>query len=146
MSRYHWLRKRYSLAMPDSNAHTLQIAQIAFQAFAHGLACGEWSPFLEKLSDDFTFWFPAGPFKGLNHGRERASEFFKLVSVVFPEGLTLTVLQITSNPTTIVFEVRSQGTMLGHPYENQGAIAFEVRDHKICSYREYLGVIFQLGT
>jgi ketosteroid isomerase-like protein len=55
------------------------------------------------------------------------------------------VQQTTSNPTTVVFEVRSQGSMLGYPYENQGAIAFEVRDDKICGYREYLGVVFQLG-
>jgi ketosteroid isomerase-like protein len=130
--------------MPDASPKTVQIADRAFQDFAHGLACGDWSPFLDQLSDDFTFWFPAGPFKGLNHGRERASDFFKLVSVVFPEGLTLTAVQTTSNPTTVVFEVRSQGSMMGHPYENQGAIAFDIRDDKICAYREYLGVVFQL--
>jgi ketosteroid isomerase-like protein len=64
---------------------------------------------------------------------------------MFPDGLTLTVQEITSNPTTVVFEVRSQGYMLGKPYENQAAIAFEVRGDKICAYREYLGVVFQLG-
>ena len=130
--------------MLEASSQTIQIAEHAFQAFADGLAYGDWSAFLEHLSDDFTFWFPAGPFKGLNHGRDRAKEFFKLVAVVFPEGLMLTVQQITSNPTTVVFEVRSQGSMLGHPYENQGAIAFDIKDDKICAYREYLGVIFQL--
>lgn len=131
--------------MPEASSKTLQIAESAFQAFSHGLASGDWSPFLDQLSDDFTFWFPAGPFKGLNHGRERAKEFFNLVSVMFPGGLSLTVQQIASNSTTVVFEVRSQGSLLGHPYENQAAIAFEVRDDKICAYREYLGVVFQLG-
>lgn len=131
--------------MSEASFETLQIAENAFQAFSRGLASGDWAAFLDQLSDDFTFWFPAGPFKGLNHGRERAKDFFEVVSGVFPEGLTLTVQQITSNPTTVVFEVRSTGIMVGHPYENQAAIAFDVKDGKICTYREYLGVIFQLG-
>jgi ketosteroid isomerase-like protein len=130
--------------MPEATPETLQIAKDAFQDFSCGLASGDWSPFLSRLSDDFTFWFPAGPFQGLNHGREKAREFFTSVAQVFPEGLTLTVQQITSNSTTVIFEVRSQGSMFGKPYQNQAAIAFEVRDGKICSYREYLGVVFQL--
>jgi ketosteroid isomerase-like protein len=131
--------------MPEINSQTLQIAEIAFQAFARGLAGGDWSSFLEVLSDDFSFWFPAGTFKGWNYGREKAKEFFASVSSIFPEGLTLEVLQIVSNSTTVIFEVRSQGLMLGKSYQNQAAIVFEVRNDKICSYREYLGVIFQLG-
>lgn len=131
--------------MPEASAKTLQIAEIAFQAFSHGLTNGEWTPFLEQLSDDFAFWFPAGPFKGWNYGRERAQEFFALVSQLFPAGLTLTIQQIGSNPTTVVFEVRSQSSLMGQPYQNQAAIAFEVKDDKICGYREYLGVVFQLG-
>lgn len=131
--------------MSEASTETLQIAKDAFQDFSYGLEGGDWSPFLNQLSDDFTFWFPAGSFKGLNRGREKAREFFASVSRVFPEGLTLIVQQITSNPTTVVFEVRSQGSMLGYAYQNQAAIAFEVRNGKICAYREYLGVVFQLG-
>lgn len=131
--------------MPEASPETLQIAKDAFQDFAAGLADGDWAPFVSRLSDDFTFWFPAGPFQGLNHGQERAMEFFTSVSRVFPVGLTLTVQQITSNSTTVVFEVRSHGAMLGHPYQNQAAIAFDIKDGKVCAYREYLGIIFQLG-
>jgi ketosteroid isomerase-like protein len=131
--------------MSEANSETLQLAKTAFQAFSSGLASGDWLPFLSLLSDDFTFWFPAGPFKGLNHGRERAGEFFASVSRVFPDGLTLSVQQIMSSATTVIFEVRSQGELLGQPYENQAAISFEVKQGKICSYREYLGVVFQVG-
>jgi len=131
--------------MPEANAQTLKVAEEAFQAFAQGLATGEWSPFLDKLSDDFTFWFPAGPFKGWNQGQEKAQDFFALVHLMFPDGLTLTVQQVLSNATTVLFEVRSQGTMKGQPYENQAAIAFDIQDNKISSYREYLGVVFQLN-
>ena len=35
--------------------------------------------------------------------------------------------------------------MMGHPYENQGRESHSnIRGDKICGYREYLGVIFQL--
>ncbi len=128
----------------EASSETLQVAYQAFQALANGLAGQEWEPFFSQLSDDFTFWFPAGPFQGWNYGRERAREFFSSVKQFFPYGLTLTVQQITSNATTIVFEVRSQGVMGERPYENQAAIALEVRDGKIASYREYLGVVFRL--
>lgn len=131
--------------MDAASSKTLQVAEDAFQAFSQGLASGDWSLFLGQLSDDFTFWFPAGPFKGLNHGREKAKVFFESATRVFPEGLTLAVQQTTSNPTTVVFEVCSRGVMLGQAYENQAAIAFEVRGDKVCAYREYLGVVFQLG-
>lgn len=131
--------------MSEASPETLRIAKDAFQDFSRGLASGDWSPFLDRLSEDFTFWFPAGPFKGLNTGKEKAREFFSSVSQVFPGGLTLTVQQIVSSATTVIFEVRSQGSMLGHPYQNLTAISFDIRDGKICAYREYLGVIFQLG-
>lgn len=131
--------------MTSTSPKTLKVAQAAFQDFSHGLATGDWSRFLACLSDDFTFWFPAGPFKGQNSGKDRAQAFFALVSKVFPEGLTLTLERTFSTDTTVLFEVRSQGLMLGHPYENQAAISFDVAGDKICGYREYLGVIFQIG-
>jgi len=123
----------------------MKIAQAAFQDFSEGLASGNWTPFLNYLSEDFTFWFPAGPFKGQNTGKDRAQAFFAMVSKVFPQGLSLTVERVMSDGDTVLFEVRSQGLMLDHPYDNQAAISFDIRDDKVCGYREYLGVIFQLG-
>ncbi|MEO0989045.1 MAG: nuclear transport factor 2 family protein, partial [Cyanobacteria bacterium J06639_14] len=101
--------------MTSSNPAPLSIAQGAFRDFSHGLATGDWSGFLDWLSDDFTFWFPAGPFQGTNTGKDRAQAFFASVSKVFPEGLSLTVEQVLTNESTVLFEVRSQGKMLGHP-------------------------------
>ncbi|MEL7430511.1 MAG: nuclear transport factor 2 family protein, partial [Pseudomonadota bacterium] len=77
-----------SIAMSNvTNSRTMEIAQAAFQAFSQGLASGEWSAFLACLTEDFTFWFPAGPFKGQNTGKDRARDFFMMVSKVFPDGL-----------------------------------------------------------
>ena len=130
---------------PSANTSIVDVAQAAFDDFSSGLIQGEWAPFLEHLTPDFSFWFPAGPFQGHNEGIETMTQFLTSVSRVFPEGLTLTVLNTLTNDNTVLFEVHSEGKMLGQPYENQAAIAFDVRGDKICAYREYLGVIFQLG-
>lgn len=118
---------------------TLEVAQQAFKHFQHGLATGEWQQFIALLTDDFSFWFPMGEYHGLNTGKERAIAFFEYVSQAFDGGLTLSLDRITSNETTVVFEFRDEGLMRGEPYKNRVAVSFDVRDDKICSYREYFG-------
>ena len=125
--------------MTTESANTLAVARQAFAHFEHGLATGEWQAFFDMLTDDFSFWFPLGQFKGLNVGKARAIEFFNYVAEVYSEGLTLTLDRVTSNETTVVFEFRDQGLMWGKPYKNRVAVSFDVRDDKICGYREYLG-------
>lgn len=115
------------------------VAQTAFQYFTHGLETGDWQPFLEMLSDDFWFWFPVGPYHGLNIGKKRAMEFFEYVAQTFPEGLVVSLDRMTSSETTVVFEFCDQGTLRGEPYKNRVAVSFDVRADKICGYREYFG-------
>ena len=121
------------------NQNTMEVAQQAFGHFTHGLATGEWQPFVDMLSEDFSFWFPVGPYHGLNVGKERAIAFFQYVSETFNQGLVLTLDRVTSNETTVVFEFRDEGVMRGEPYKNRIAVSFDVRGNKICSYREYFG-------
>jgi ketosteroid isomerase-like protein len=126
--------------MKNTSENTLKVAQQAFEHFTQGLETGEWQAFLDMLTDDFTFWFPMGKFQGLNTGKERAKEFFEYVSEAFKPGLKLTSLDsITSNQKTVIFEFRDEGNLLGQPYKNRVAVAFDVRGDKICSYREYFG-------
>lgn len=125
--------------MTTESAHTLAVAQQAFAHFEQGLATGDWQAFFDLLTDDFSFWFPLGQFRGFNVGKTRAIEFFNYVSEVYSEGLTLTLDRITSNETTVVFEFRDEGLMRGKPYKNRVAVSFDVRGDKICGYREYLG-------
>lgn len=124
----------------NSAARTMQVAQKAFEHFKHGLAKGEWQPFLDMLSDDFTFYFPTGKYQGQNVGKERAAEFFRYVSTVFPEGVRITeVLRVTGNERTVVFEFKDEGTLRGEPYKNRVAVSLDVCGDKICAYREYFG-------
>ena len=125
--------------MAEGSQNTLNVAHQAFEQFTHGLATGEWQPFVDMLSEDFTFWFPIGKYQCLNVGKERAIEFLEYVTETFSPGLSLTLDRVTSNETTVVFEFRDEGLMWGQPYKNRIAVSFDVRGDKICSYREYLG-------
>lgn len=125
--------------MTEREHLTLEIAHQAFGHFTHGLATGEWQPFVDMLTEDFTFWFPVGKYHGLNTGKERALEFFNYVTETFSPGLSLTLDRVTSNETTVVFEFRDEGLMRGEPYKNRIAVSFDIRGDKICCYREYFG-------
>jgi ketosteroid isomerase-like protein len=126
--------------MTESSENTLKVAHQAFENLHHGLATGEWNLMLDILTEDFTFWFPVGPYHGLNVGKERAKAFFDYVSEVFGQTIRLTSLErVTSNETTVVFEFRDQGMMRSEPYKNRIAVSFDVRGDKICGYREYFG-------
>ncbi len=125
--------------MAEMQPDTMEVAQRAFGHFTQGLGTGDWNQFLGMLTEDFTFWFPVGPYHGLNVGKERADEFFKYVSEAFSQGLSVTLDRITSNETTVVFEFRDEGLLRGEPYKNRIAVSFDVRDDKICAYREYFG-------
>lgn len=125
--------------MAQRENHVLEVAHQAFGHFTHGLATGDWQLFLDMLTEDFTFWFPLGPFHGLNVGKERAREFFQYVSEAYSQGLFATLDRVTSNETTVVFEFRDEGLLRGEPYKNRVAVSFDVHGDKICSYREYFG-------
>jgi hypothetical protein len=90
--------------MTESSENTLKVAHQAFENLHHGLATGEWNLMLDILTEDFTFWFPVGPYHGLNVGKERAKAFFDYVSEVFGQTIRLTSLErVTSNES---FEIR----------------------------------------
>ncbi|MDJ0577263.1 MAG: nuclear transport factor 2 family protein [Xenococcaceae cyanobacterium MO_234.B1] len=126
--------------MTEGSENTLKVAHQAFKNLQHGLATGEWNPMLDMLTEDFTFWFPVGPYHGLNVGKKKALAFFQYVSEVFEQTIRLTSLEhVTSNETTVVFEFRDEGMMWKEPYINRIAVFFDVREDKICGYREYFG-------
>ncbi len=126
--------------MVENSENTLKVAHQAFENLQHGLTTGEWNPMLDMLTEDFTFWFPAGSYHGLNVGKERAKAFFTHVSEVFGQTIKLVSLEsVTSNDTTVVFEFRDEGMMRNELYKNRIAVSFDVRGDKICGYREYFG-------
>jgi ketosteroid isomerase-like protein len=126
--------------MDNTTSNTLKVAHQALKNLQHGFTTEDWMPMLEMLSEDFTFWFPVGPYQGLNVGKKKAESFFHYVSEMFGRTLKITSLErVTSNETTVVFEFRDEGMMRGEPYKNRIAVSFDVRADKICGYREYFG-------
>ncbi len=121
----------------------LEDGKRAFERFAKGLRTGDWEPFLEILTDDFTFTFPAGAFQGVNVGKERAREFFLYVSSLFEGGLETEVQRITYSGSTVVFELNSQGSLRGQPYKNQVAVSFDLQGDRVCAYREYFSLVYR---
>ncbi|MFM6197494.1 MAG: nuclear transport factor 2 family protein [Planktothrix sp.] len=133
--------------MEAEASYTLAVAQEGFERFKQGIAMGQWEPFLEMLTEDCTFSVPASSYKGSNQGKTRLAQFLNYATEsVFKKGLTLTLQRITYNETTVVFEVISKGEMWGKPYQNQAAIVFDIQGDRICSYREYLAIIYTLPS
>jgi len=128
------------LVMTPNQQKTLEVAQKAFSHLTHGLATGEWEEFLNMMTDDFTFWFPVGQYHGLNVGKQKTKEFLEYVSQSFKGGISITSIErITSSETTVVFEFRDEGKLQEEPYKNRVAVSFDIREDKICAYREYFG-------
>lgn len=119
-----------------------QVAEEAFVDFRAGLATGDWTPFLARLSDDFTLHFPLGRFQGENRGKERAEEFFRFVSQAYPDGLEIEeMIAVTAEDDRVVFEFKDRGLLRGQPYHNVVAVAFEICGEQVCAYREYFGLV-----
>lgn len=125
-------------AMSDIPFTPLDIAQPAFQDLIHGLATGQWQAFLDRLTDDFVFWFPAAPFQGENIGKPRAAEFFHYISQEFNRSLIITPEQITYSDSTVVFDLRTENPTANPPVTGRAAISFDIRDDRICALRQYL--------
>jgi ketosteroid isomerase-like protein len=130
--------------MSDAAARTLDVAKRAFELFRSGLGSGNWQPWLDVLTDDFSFRFPMGRWRGEHRGKEDAAEFFAYVRQVYPEGLQLEVDRVTVNEGTVVFEFRDWGMLAvpGQPpreYRNRVAVSLDVREDRIAGYREYFG-------
>ncbi len=119
-----------------------EVAEAAFEDFRHGLATGEWQPWLDRLSDDFTFRFPFGRWQGTHRGKDTAAEFFAFVRKVYPQGLFVTEIErVTAEDDRVVFEFHDEGMMRGAPYANFVTISLDVCGEKICAYREYFGIV-----
>jgi len=118
-----------------------RIARQGFEHFRQGLATGEWDAFLAMLSDDFTFRFPVGDWRGVHTGKDKAREFFQYVRKVYPDGLTVTNVQsVGISEHTVLFEFQDEGMLRGEPYNGHVVIAFDSDGEKITHYREYFGV------
>lgn len=120
-----------------------EILEYAYQKFLDGWATGNWQPFLDLLSDDLIFQYPAGVYKG----RHLASEG-KPAMVAWANAHKEAGDRIQITPSLSVFQddwgiftANSIGTYNGEPYDGNEAYFLRVQGHQIVEYREYIGDI-----
>ena len=118
------------------------IATHAFHLFAHGWATGDFQPYIDMLADDVEFSFPEGEQGGHFTGKEGRLKMIAKCKAHADSGERLTLHpphHITSNGTTTVFEFVAEGMLVSGFYRGEIAIALEVKEGKVCGFREYYG-------
>ncbi len=121
---------------------TLNIAQQAFTAFAQGWATGDFQPFLGMLTDEFSFWYPYGTYRGKFTGQAGKAQIIAKCHEHTQAGDRLTFSpphHVTRSETTVMFEFECEGVIDKAPYCGQIAIALDVKDEQISGFREYFG-------
>jgi ketosteroid isomerase-like protein len=121
---------------------TLKIAQYAFAAFVQGWATGNFQPFLEMLTDEFTFWYPYGKHRGKFSGQAGKAQMIAKCHDHAQAGDRLAFRpphHITHSDTTVMFEFECEGVIDKEPYQGRIAIALDVSDERISGFREYFG-------
>lgn len=121
--------------------HNIDIALKAFMALAKGHKAGSFDDYLEMLTDDYTFFAPVGEFRGKNVGKEKAQQFYRAITDAKTDFVFSEPVRITAGENTVVIEFTDEGTILGNSYFNRIASSFDIREEKICGYREYFGDI-----
>ena len=120
----------------------LNIAQQAFAVFVQGWITGDFQPFLEMLTDEFTFWYPYGNHRGKFTGQAGKAQMITKCHEHSKAGDHLTFSlphHITSSDTTVMFEFECEGVINQESYQGRIVIALEVTNEKISGFREYFG-------
>jgi hypothetical protein len=120
----------------------IDVALKAFQALAKGHKKGSFDDYLALITDDYVFYAPVGEFRGKNVGKERARQFYKLITDAKADFVFSEPLRITSSGNTVVIEFTDEGTLMGNHYFNRIAASFDINaEGEIYGYREYFGDI-----
>lgn len=124
------------------NPNTKRVALKAWQLFIAAWDTGEWQPFLDMTTDDFEFYFPAGPHAGLHQGRNGKRMLVEWANFQQTNGTRLNSVTVhtTIGGNMAVFESSAESIPAGS-YRNYEAIIFEVRGDKISALREYWNVL-----
>ena len=121
--------------------NNIETALLAFRYLAEGHKAGSFDNYLSLLTDDYTFYAPAGEFRGMNVGKQRAKQFYDAITAAKADFIFSDPLRVTNNDDTVVIEFTDEGTIMGFPYFNRISASFDIKDGKIYGYREYFGDI-----
>lgn len=136
---YMYKRIRLSKFVPRMGGPE-SVARRAFEAFRAGLLGGDLSAYYDLLTDDYTFWFPSGNYKGENKGKANAMQFYSFVLSVLKFSKIELERVYSDGGSWFMFEFQDEGTLRDAPYQNRVVIGLQVRGQQICGYREYFGL------
>jgi ketosteroid isomerase-like protein len=120
-----------------------EVLEDAYQEFISGWATGNWQPFLDLLSDDLIFQYPAGTYRGRHLALKGKPVMLAWANAHKDAGDRI---QITPSLTVFqddwgIFTAISVGTYNGEPYDGNEAYFLRVQGNQIVEYREYIGDI-----
>lgn len=125
------------------NQPSHEILENAYQQFLNGWATGNWHSFLNLVSDDLIFQYPAGIYKGRHLAPEGK---LKMVAWANAHGSAGDRIQIIPSLKLFqddwgFFSANSIGTYNREPYDGNEAYVLRVRGNQVIEYREYIGDI-----
>jgi len=132
-----------SLKVAPVDEQALDVAIEAFRGLQRGAATGDWSGFLERLTDDVRLIIPlpvsAGVtgLEGLNVGIDRARQMFRSHHEERNGIVRLDCKRIAANGPLIVFESRIEGDLADGPMASGLVFIFEIADGKVAAMYEY---------
>jgi ketosteroid isomerase-like protein len=122
----------------------LMTAQQGLTAFMQGWGNGDFQPFLELLTDEFTFWYPYGKHRGKFSGYEGKAQMVAKCHDHSALGDRLkfnSPHHVSSGNANVMFEFECEGVISNKPYHGRIAISLDVSGDKISGFREYFGDI-----
>ncbi|RDI55175.1 ketosteroid isomerase-like protein [Nocardia mexicana] len=119
-----------------------RVADRAMDAFDTGWRSGDWQPFLQMLTPEFSFWFPDDPARGRFEGVEgrRAIEEWTRFHGRNGNRVQGTRLRVRADGNHVSYEYESRGISESTAaYRNWELIIVEVRGDRISALHEYWG-------
>jgi hypothetical protein len=132
----------HELTVTAPSAETLDVAAEAFRGLQRGAATGDWSGFVEMLSDDARIMIPVpadveNPPEGLLVGKHIAEMLFASHHDEKVQGAQLECKRASGNGNLVVLECRVEGNLNGELVANFFVFAFEVAGRQIAAMYEY---------
>ncbi|MEV6636793.1 nuclear transport factor 2 family protein [Actinoplanes sp. NPDC051470] len=125
---------------PDQAA--VDVAVAAFRGLQRGALTGDWTGFVDLLTDDVRIMIPVPATEeeapeGVLRGKDIARMLFASHHDEKVQGARLECKRVAANGPPIVMEARVEGNLNGELVANHFVFAFEVADGLITSMYEY---------
>ena len=118
------------------------VADRAMEHFAQAWRTGQWQPFLEMTTPEFSFWFPVGPHAGKHEGAagRTALEQWAQANGTTGARLDSVVRSQTTTGSRVIYETEATGTAgPASTYRNWEVVVLTVSDDRISGLHEYWG-------